>query len=242
MSLHESLTWLADFKERFDDDVKRLYAKEPLWSKCQNCPDGHCCGHGIYPVTMSRLNPFRLEEWWLQLEYVKDNFSEDEKKQLVRNVLSKRPHCIFLFDNRCSVHPARAWACRVHPYTISFHTNPDYFPVGQLAIPSCPAFAHTFSVKKNEIVVQSPAILAKEPGSRLIQVKLKKRKPVWLLDATDYVNEFENRAGGEERSAEDWEALLSLAGEAGSKGGIALQMYLEKMQGLTRMPDGSIRF
>ncbi|MFA6771080.1 MAG: hypothetical protein WCS74_00355, partial [Dehalococcoidales bacterium] len=96
--------------------------------------------------------------------------------------------------------------------------------------------------KKNEIVVQSPAVLAKEPGSRLIQVKLKKRKPVWLLDATDYVNEFENRAGGEERSAEDWEALLSLAGEAGSKGGIALQMYLEKMQGLTRMPDGSIRF
>jgi len=242
MSLYDNLAWLRDFKERFDNDVRRLLDKEPLWSKCRNCPDGYCSGQDIYPVTMSRLNPFRLEEWWLQLEYVKDNFSEEDKKQLVRNILSKRPHCIFLFGNRCRVHPARAWACRVHPYTISFHDGQDYFPVGQLAIPSCPALAPAFGVMKDEIIVQHPNVLAQEPGTRLIQVKLKKRKPVWLLDATDYVKEFESRIPGEERPAEDWEDLLALAGEAGSKGGIALQMYLEKMQGLTRMPDGSIRF
>ncbi|MBN1368610.1 MAG: YkgJ family cysteine cluster protein [Dehalococcoidaceae bacterium] len=242
MQLLDNLNWLKDFKERFDKDVSLLLKKEPLWEKCRNCPDGYCCGHDIYPVTMSYLNPFRLEEWWLMLEYVKDNFTEGQKKQLVRNILSKRPDCIFLFGNRCSVHPARAWACRVHPYTISFHPSPDYFPVGKLALPSCPSLAPAFGVKRDEMLVQSPGVLSREEGGRLVQVKLKKRKPVWLLDASNYVKEFESRAPSEERTAAEWEALLDLAGKAGSKGGIALQLYLEQMQGLKRQPDGSIRF
>ncbi|MDD5604904.1 MAG: hypothetical protein PHX29_03205 [Dehalococcoidales bacterium] len=242
MSFQDSLAWLTEFRERFDEDVRRLTAKEPLWQKCRNCPDGHCCGHDIYPVTVSRINPFRLEEWWLMLEYVKNYFSEKDKKQLVRNILSKRPDCIFRFGNRCSVHPARAWACRVHPYTISFHANPDFFPIGQLALPSCPALASSFGIKKEEVVIQTPNVLAREPESRLVQVKLKKRRPVWLLDATDYVVEFERHAPGAERPGEYWEALLALAGEAGSKGGVALQLYLENTQGVIRLPNGNVRF
>ncbi len=75
----------------------------------------------------------------------------------------------------------------------------------------------------------------------MVKVKLKKRKPVWLLDATDYVAEFEKHAPDIERPSEDWESLLALAGEAGSKGGIVLQYYLDNTQGIIRLPNGKIR-
>ena len=219
--MHDNIAWLADFRERFDEDVRRLMEKEPLWQKCRNCPDGYCCGHGIYPVTMSRVNPFRLEEWWMMLDYVKANFSENDKKQLIRNVLSKRPDCIFRFGNRCSVHPARAWACRVHPYTISYHPNPEYFPSGQIALPSCPALAPAFGIKRDEEVIQSPSVLARDEESRLVQVKLKK-ETVWLVDATDYVAGSKNTpATG--RPAADWEALLT-CGQAGSAVGLRFDL------------------
>ncbi len=235
-----NIDWIKQLRQRFDKDVKGLMEREPLWQKCRNCVDGYCCGHEIYPVKKSRLNPFRLEEWWLMLEYVKNNFCDEDRKRLARNIFSKRPDCIFLFGNRCSVHPARAWACRVHPYTISFNPGSAYFPVGEISLPSCPSLASAFGIKTGEVLVQKPRVVTQDPINRLVQLKLRKRKPVWLMDASDYVREIEERAKESERTLADWEALLELAGKAGGKGGPLLQMYLEKMQGLKRRSDGSL--
>lgn len=238
----ENIIWLKDLRDRFDKDVQQLMEHEPLWHRCRNCIDGYCCGHDIYPVTQSRLNPFRLEEWWLMLEHVKNNFNDEDRKRLTRNILSKRPDCIFLFGNRCSVHPARAWSCRVHPYTISLHPSPAYFPVGELALPSCPSLASAFGLKTNQLLVQKPKLGNRETDSRLVQAKLRKRKPVWLIDGSDYVREIEANAPRKDRPATDWEALLELAEEAAGKGGPLLKLYLEKMQSLKRLPDGRLSY
>ncbi len=240
MGIFENMAWIKDFRQRFDSDINYLTGKEPLWKTCAGCRDGHCCGHDIYPATVSQLNPYRLEEWWLMLEYVRDNFSVEEKKKLVRNVISDRPDCIFLFGNRCSIYPARAWSCRLHPFTISFHPSSRYFPTGEIALPSCPALSPVFGLKKDELFVQRPEVISKDRRHNLVQLKLKKHKPLWLMDATEYVEEYENHVTGDGYTTRDWEALLDLAGQAGDKGGIILQLYIEKMQGIQRLPDGKV--
>jgi len=243
MKLADKAGRLKEQRRRFDDEVSLLYKIEPFWQACQKCPDGYCCAHEIFPVLQSAGNPFKAEEWWLMLEYVRDNFSPDEKRQLVQNILSKRKDCVFLFGNRCGVHPARPWACRVHPYTISFHHNPAVFPVGELALPACPALAASFDIKKDELVVQRPKVLARYKEGHLVQIKLRKHKPLWLIDATDYVKEYERHIPlKKERPLSDWEELLALAGEAGGKEGDVITRYLEIVQGITRLPDGRIGF
>jgi Fe-S-cluster containining protein len=243
MTLAEKSEWLKDFRKRFNDEVKLLYSAEPFWRACEKCADGYCCSHKIFPVQQSAGNPFSAEEWWLQMEYVLDHFSAEDKQQLVQNIISKRTACIFLFGNRCGVHSARTWACRVHPYVISYHPASNLFPVGELALPSCPALAASFGIKQDELVVQRPAPSAHHPAGSLVQVKLRKRKPLWVVDATPYVKELQKHVPlQKERPISDWEELLKLARQAGGKDGEILASYIELTQGLTRMPDGRVGF
>ena len=243
MSLQDKAEWLKDFRKRFNDEVKLLYAVEPFWRACEKCADGYCCAHKIFPVLQSKGNPFSAEEWWLQMEYVRDRFSPQDKKQLVQNIVSKRPDCIFLFGNRCGAHPARTWACRVHPYVISYHPTSDIFPVGEIALPSCPTLASSFEVKQDELVVQRPPPLAHHAEGSLVKIKLRKRKPIWVVDASPYVKEYQKHVPlQKERPITDWEELIELAREAGGKDGDILASYIELTQGLTRLPDGRVGF
>jgi hypothetical protein len=243
MPLSQKAEWLKDLRKRFAGEVKLLYSVEPFWRACEKCADGYCCAHKIFPVLQSHGNPFNAEEWWLQLEYVRDHFTPEDKKQLVQNILSKRPDCIFLFGNRCGVHPARAWACRVHPYVISYYPSPALFPIGEIALPSCPTMAPSFDLKQDELLVQSPAPLAHHTDGNLVQVKLRKRKPMWVVDATPYVKEYQEHIPMQlERPISDWEELLALARQAGGKDAEILASYIEMTQGLTRMPDGHVGF
>ncbi len=239
----QNIAWLRDFRRRFDREVRLLYEAEPFWRACEKCTSGYCCGHKIFPVIQSKGNPFSAEEWWLQLEYVRDHFSPAEKKQLVQNIVSKRPDCIFLFGNRCAVHPARTWACRVHPYVISYHAAPSLFPVGELALPSCPALAGAFDIKLDEQVTQRPAPIEHAARGSLVKVKLRKRKPLLLVDASDYVKEYQTHVPVRlERPISDWEQVIAMARQAGGEDGDLLASYIALAQGFTILPDGRIGY
>lgn len=243
MSLAQKAEWLRDFRQRFAGEVKQLYSVEPFWRACEKCADGYCCSHKIFPVLQSQGNPFNAEELWLQWEYVRDHFTAEDRKQLIQNILSKRPDCIFLFGNRCGVHPARVWACRVHPYAISYHPSPALFPVGEIALPSCPTLASSFDIKQDELLVQRPQPLEHSPEGNLVKIKLRKRKPIWVIDATSYVKEFQKRVPlRPERPITDWEELLALVRQAAGKDGEIAVSYIEMTQGLTRLPDGHVGF
>jgi Fe-S-cluster containining protein len=236
----QNIDWLRDFRIRFDREVKTLYAAEQFWRACEKCASGYCCGHKIFPVSQSKGNPFSAEEWWLNLEYVRDHFTPAEKKQLLQNIASKRPDCIFLFGNRCAVHPARSWACRVHPYAISYHPAPALFPVGELALPSCPALAPSFDLKTDEFLTQKPAPIARHAQGSLVKVKLRKHKPLWIIDASPYVKEYQSHVPVRaERPIGDWEQVMEMARQAA---GDDLARYVEFTQGMTRTKDGCIGF
>jgi Fe-S-cluster containining protein len=228
----DSVKWLAAFYERFEAETKLLYQTEPAWRVCQKCPDGYCCSKPIYSVGASAGNPFLLEDWALMLGYVRDNYSPVQKDKLTRNVLSHSENCIFLADGRCGLHPARPWSCRTHPYTASFYPNPSLFPVGKLALPSCPALAASFGLKglkKDHLLVQSISMMERFPNSRLVKAKLKKHKPVWLIDASSFVQQLEENMPPADRPQAEWRALFSLAEQAGGGHGEVLASYVEKV-------------
>jgi Fe-S-cluster containining protein len=235
VGIRENIAWLREFYARFDEDVKLLYSLETTWLPCIKCLDGHCCGRNSYVSLRRQTNPFAVEDWQFMLEYVRDNFSPEDKKQLAKNIVSSRSACIFLFKNRCSVHPNRPWGSRIHPYTICLSKTSDLLPAGKIALPSCPALASAFGLKVDERVIQAPEVIEKHPVGRLVKVKLKKHKPVWLLDASDYLGEYEKYV--QQRNpvtAEDIERLLKLAESVGGEFGGLLRVYLEQVLGLRR--------
>jgi len=244
MSLQERTEWIKDFRQRFSRDVELLYRVEPFWRTCNQCNSGYCCSHKTLFVLRSQGNPYDAEEWWLQLEYVRDYFTNAQKKQLIKNILSTRPACIFLFGTHCSVHPARAWACRIHPYTIIYRPATYHlFPANEIALPSCPSMATSFGIKQGSLVVQSPQPLERYAESNLVKIKLRKRKPIWVIDATLYMEEYQQHIPRQlKRSIGEMEELLILARQAGGKDEEILSSYVELKQGLVRLSNGQVAF
>jgi Fe-S-cluster containining protein len=218
-----------DFYNRFEAETKLLYKTEPFWRVCQKCPDGYCCSRLTYSVATSEGNPFLIEDWTRMLEYVRDKYSPVQKDKLIRNILSHSENCVFLVDGRCSLHSARPWSCRTHPYTVSFQPNSGLFPVGELALPSCPALAASFGLKKDQLLVQSTLVIDRDPDSHLVKVKLKKHKPVWLIDASAFIKAYEDKMPPADRPQAEWHALFSLAEEAGGEQGAVLARYVKKV-------------
>ena len=232
MAIPDNIEWLRDFYARFEEDVNALHNAERTWSACKKCPDGYCCGKNSFISLKRRSNPFILEDWWLMLEQVRDSFSREQKKMLAKNIISTRNACIFLFNGRCSVYRSRPWGSRIHPYSINFFENTLSFPTGKIALPSCPSLAPGFGLKTDEEVIQNPQILEKSGSNKLILVKLRKHKPVWLLDISTYVKECERRGTGRRVSISEVEQLLQLAKQAGGDYGDLLRIYLEMVLGL----------
>lgn len=168
------------------------------------------------------------------LEFVRDRFSDKDKKQLALNIISDRKACIFLFKNRCSIHTIRPWGSRIHPYSINYYDNTVSFPVGEIALPSCPSMASAFGLKTNETLVQRPQIIERVDDGALVRVKLKKRKPVWLIDVSKYVMEYEYRAANRTSSSSARDELLELAKSAGGDYGGLLKIYLEMVLGMRK--------
>lgn len=197
MLLSEVGKWLLDLFQRFDCDIELLLNEEPFWKVCHQCPDGNCCTKPIVP-TMG-------EEWSLIRNFVKERFSVDEKKKLLRNIKAKQLQCIFLVNNRCSIYPVRPWACRIFPYTISFYSSPITKQVGGLALPSCPTLASAFSLKVGELFFHRPPVLYRHSSGRLVKCKLKKHRPLWLIDISEYWHEYEqNMPKNEAGTLEGW--------------------------------------
>lgn len=212
MSLSEIGEWLLEFFQRFDDEVKLLLKEEPFWEVCHQCPDGYCCSKPTLPIMG--------EEWLLIQDYVKQNFSRQSKKRLLENIERARLQCIFLFGNRCSVYSVRPWACRIYPYTISFHTSPITFQVGGVALPSCPTLASAFGLKQDQLFFHYPNVLSRH-SSRLVKCKLKKHKPLWLIDGSDYFRKYEAKMPKNEEGTLDgsnmheWVEFAKLAKQKG---------------------------
>ncbi len=234
MSQGEWYQWYQGFCARFENEIKLLLKVEPFWGACHQCPDGYCCGRHILPLMIDNVNPFKSEEWRLILNYVRQNFSTKQRQILLQNIniAEKRRECIFLFDNRCSVHPARPWNCRLYPYTISFHSSSIFFLVGGLALPSCPTLAPAFGLKRGESFIQNPDVLSRHSSGKLVKCKLKKRKPLWLIDASKYFREYEaNVFQCQETKTYDWAGLLELANEVWGKDGQIVFRYLRSSWG-----------
>jgi Fe-S-cluster containining protein len=234
MSLGEWCHWYQGFCARFEKEIKLLLKVESFWKVCHECPDGYCCGRYTLPLMIDNVNPFKTEEWWLILNYVKQNFSAQQRQTLLRNIniADKRKECIFLFGCRCSVHPARPWACRLYPYTISFRSSPVFFLVGGLALPSCPALAPAFGLKPGNSLIQNPDVLLRHSSGKLVKCKLKKRKPLWLIDASDYFQEYEASVSQcQETKTYDWAGLFELANEVWGKEGQLVFNYLRSSWG-----------
>jgi Fe-S-cluster containining protein len=232
MGILENTEWLRDFYARYEEDENALHSVERTWAVCKKCPDGYCCGKNSFISLKRRSNPFILEDWWMMLEQVRDNFSREQKKILAKNIISSREACIFLFNNRCSVYRSRPWGSRIHPYTINFYENKISFPTGKIALPSCPSLATAFGLKTDEELIQAPQLLNKSGGNNLVQVKLRKHKPVWLLDISTYLEEYERRSNGRQVSTSELEQLLELATQSGGDYGDLLRIYLEMVLGL----------
>ena len=164
------------------------------------------------------------------LEHVRTRFTSAEKKQLAKNIISQRPSCIFLFQNRCQVYASRPWGSRLHPYTINFAENGFAFPVGQIALPACPSLASAFGLKTDAELVQMPPVL--ERTETMVLVKLHKHKPIWLLDISCYVREYAEHGAIRKISGEELGQLLELARLAGGEYGDLLRLYLEMVLGL----------
>lgn len=215
MGIENTAKWLKEFNSRFDREVAGLYKVEPFWRACNLCGNGYCCGQAALAVSHRPNNPFLLEEWWLLLEYVRDNFTEQDKKRLESKIVSRRSGCIFLFGHRCSVHPARCWICRSHPYTISFYPAPEIFPVGEIELPSCPTFANSFGVAVGDNRTQRPQVIERFAATNLVKVKLRKHKALWLIDASLYVEEFAAHIQPGPRPNSDWDEMLALVKTGG---------------------------
>jgi hypothetical protein len=115
---------------------------------------------------------------------------------------------------------------------VSFHANNGLFPVGKLALPSCAALAASFGLKglkKGHLLVQSILVIDRDPNNHLVKVKLKKHKPVWLIDASSYIRELEDSWPPADRPQAEWQALFSLAEQAGGAQGAVLASYVEKV-------------
>jgi Fe-S-cluster containining protein len=232
MGIRETTSWLQSFYQKFDADVNHLGQLEPFWHACRKCPNGYCCGTNSYISLKSKNNPFLIEDWWLMLEYVRDNFSPQDKKQLARNIVSSRKACIFLFNNRCAVHPNRPWGSRIHPYAINFAENTIRFPVGEIALSSCPGMASAFGLKLGETLVQKPQVITTAEGGSLVLVKLRKHKPLWLIDVSKYILELQQFAAAKQTSSIHLQQLLDLAQEVGGDFGDLLKLYLEMTFGI----------
>lgn len=185
MSLTEIARWLSDFYERFDHEVRLLLEEEPFWKVCYQCSDGYCCSKPVLPI----MSP----EWSLIQNFIKENFSPQDKHRLLQNIESTRLQCIFLFDNRCSVYQVRPWICRIFPHTISFFSSAITFQVGGIALPNCPNLARAFGLKVDETFFQYPTVVARSSINKLVKCKLKKHKPLWLIDGTEYWREYEGK-------------------------------------------------
>lgn len=226
--IKSAAAWLKSVFARLDEDIRQLHRVESFWHPCLKCGDGHCCWHESYLASGAAGNPFAPIEWWIALEHVSDNFSAVERKQLARNMLSKRTACVFLFGSRCQVYPARSWISRMHPYSISFFPG-KMLSEGEVAVPSCPKYAASFDIKINQLRVLRPNIASRSGDRRLVQVQMPKHKLVWYIDATDYMCEFETYLShrSAESSGKSREDLLHLAADAGKEQGAIFKKYIE---------------
>ena len=88
--------------------------------------------------------------------------------------------------------------------------------------------AHAFGLKRGQLLVENVSNVKKFKNGNLIRVKLKKRRPVWLIDATSYMQEYEKHIQ-EQKSTSDWGRLFELAKKAGGNHGNLLALYVEKV-------------
>ncbi|HSW58819.1 MAG TPA: YkgJ family cysteine cluster protein [Dehalococcoidales bacterium] len=164
---------------RFEEDVRRLHAIEPLWQPCTNCSDGYCCKNETVPVMQ--------HEWERIVKFVRSEMPENQKRRLQTNVDRGRPKCPFLMRERCSVYPVRAWTCRIYPYTISQHraNHP-----GKFIAPFCPAYAQVFGSKEHDLAAYQPEIVQKLTDCPLVEIRIKDNLKFWVIDISFYAAEI----------------------------------------------------
>jgi hypothetical protein len=96
-----------------------------------------------------------------------------------------------------------------------------------MELPSCPPLAASVGINKDQLYIQLANVIEKGPNSNLVRVKLKKHKPVWVIDATSYIREYQVNRPPAVRLESEWRQLFALAKEAGGRQGYVLAEYVE---------------
>jgi Fe-S-cluster containining protein len=184
--MDETLNWLQDFYRRYEDHTRALFAIEPFWQTCGDCPDGGCCTSQTIPV----MSP----EWDNIVQHVRCNFSQRNKDRLLENIERGGHRCPYLFGQRCAIYPARPFACRLYPYSISFRDYQDdeiKYESGTFLLPYCKALAEGFGNKiGGEDIQVKPEIVGRKNESHLVKLKLAQPRDLWVIDRSDYNREY----------------------------------------------------
>ena len=183
--MNDALTWLHDFYRRYEEDTRALFATEPFWQTCGNCPDGDCCTSQTIPV----MSP----EWDNIVQYVRCNFSQRNKDRLLENIERSGQRCPYLFGRRCAIYPARPFTCRLYPYSISFRDYQDEkikYESGTFFLPYCKALAEGFGNKIGGEIQVKPEIIERKTEFHLVKLKLDQPCDLWVIDRSDYKREY----------------------------------------------------
>jgi Fe-S-cluster containining protein len=200
--------WLRDFYQRFEGEIQLLYREEPFWKSCSKCSSNQCCRTTSHPIMTA--------EWDLVREFVREQLSPANREKISKRIERPGPDCIFLIGNRCSVYPVRPFVCRQYPYTVSFYSSHISANVGGITLPSCPTFASSFGLKVGAVFFQSVRVLDRHGSSHLVRCKLKRHRPLWLIDGTEYCREYERETPKNETGTlegmelHDWVRLARL--------------------------------
>jgi Fe-S-cluster containining protein len=184
--MNNTIDWLQDFYHRYEEDTRALFTIEPFWQTCGACPDSACCIAQTIPV----MSP----EWDDIVQYVRHKFTQRSKDRLLDNIERGGGRCPYLFGQRCAIYPARPFACRLYPYSISFRDYQDdeiKYESGTFILPYCKALAGSFGTKiGGEDILVKPEIIERQTGSHLAKLKLAQPRHLWVIDRSEYNREY----------------------------------------------------
>jgi Fe-S-cluster containining protein len=177
--MDELIKRTQEIYSEFEKEVQVLHLRETLWHPCTACPDCYCCRHETVPVM--------THEWERIVSFVKKEMPARQKRRLESQVDKGKPKCPFLMNERCSVYPARAWTCRIYPYTIS---NYRIAHASQFIAPYCRAYQTIFNAREGKLEAFPYEVLEKEEQCHLVKIRINSQQEFWVIDITEYAQEF----------------------------------------------------
>lgn len=118
-------------------NMRRISPKEHVPFRCTGC--GECCRHVHQSIPLESLDVYHIARYLR--EHDSDSFCTDDFIGqyaelvlldtcgffiLMLRTTGPDDACIFLRDNRCTIHAAKPRACRIYPFVAGITPNGQY--------------------------------------------------------------------------------------------------------------------